>query len=235
MKMLLRNRAWREHVASDIIINVIMDKDKQTRKKLLESSKREYTEKGYMKASLRSICRDAGLTTGAIYFFFKDKEELFQSVVGEALLALDKAIGTHFGEEEDFSGDVNSITPEDLQDDFKAALEILSVLYRYRDEFLLVMEKASGSGYENMIDRYVEYIYEHYLRLYCRMKGYGSRKKLTAEDRFIVHWMSHDKIEIFIHLLTHCGSEKEAAKQMKNMFNYMVGGWIATMKKEIIS
>ena len=67
------------------------------------------------------------------------------------------------------------------------------------------------------------------------MKKYTSRKKLTAEDRFIVHWMSHDQIEIFIHLLTHCESEKEAAKQLKNMFNYMVGGWIAAIRKEIIS
>lgn len=111
----------------------------------------------------------------------------------------------------------------------------MSVLYRYKEEYLLVMGKAAGSKYENIVDHFVEYIYEHYLGMYCRMKKYTSKKKLTAEDRFIVHWMSHDQIEIFIHLLTHCGSEKEAAKQMKNMFNYMVGGWISAIRKEIIS
>jgi len=212
-----------------------MDKDKQTRKKLLDSAKKEFIEKGYMKASLRNICKDAGLTTGAMYFFFQDKEELFESIVGGPLLELENTIKAHFSMEAMMGEKVSSLTPQDLEDDYEAALSILSVLYRYKEEYLLVMGKASGSKYENIVDHFVENIYEHYLGLYCRMKKYTSRKKLTAEDRFIVHWMSHDQIEIFIHLLTHCESEKEAAKQMKNMFNYMVGGWIAAIRKEIIS
>ena len=47
--------------------------NKETRKKLLECAKKEFLAKGYMKASLRNICKDAGVTTGALYFFFKDK------------------------------------------------------------------------------------------------------------------------------------------------------------------
>lgn len=212
-----------------------MDKDKQTRKKLIESAKKEFIEKGYMKASLRNICKDAGLTTGAMYFFFKDKDELFESIVGGPLLELENTIKAHFSLEAAMDGNINSFTPQDLEDDYEAALSILSVLYKYKEEYVLVMEKAAGSKYENIVDHFVENIYEHYLGMYCRMKKYTSPKKLTEEDRFIVHWMSHDQIEIFIHLLTHCGSEKEAAKQMKNMFNYMVGGWISAIKKEIIS
>jgi hypothetical protein len=46
--------------------------------------------------------------------------------------------------------------------------------------------------------------------------------------------MSHDQIDIIIHLLTHCEKVEEAQKQLKNMFNYMVGGWLAVIKKEII-
>ncbi len=212
-----------------------MDKDKQTRKKLIESAKKEFIEKGYMKASLRNICKDAGLTTGAMYFFFKDKDELFESIVGGPLIELENTIKAHFSLEAAMDRNINSFTPQDLEDDYEAALSILSVLYRYKEEYVLVMENAAGSKYENIVDHFVENIYEHYLGMYCRMKKYTSPKKLTEEDRFIVHWMSHDQIEIFIHLLTHCESEKEAAKQMKNMFNYMVGGWRSAIKKEIIS
>ena len=42
-------------------------------------------EKGFNKASLRKISADAGLTTGAIYFFFKDKDGLFGAIVDEPL------------------------------------------------------------------------------------------------------------------------------------------------------
>lgn len=42
---------------------------KKTRQKLLEQAKVEFAEKGFMKASLRTICTNAGVTTGALYFF----------------------------------------------------------------------------------------------------------------------------------------------------------------------
>ena len=211
-----------------------MENEKQTKKKLLSCAKKEFIEKGYMKASLRNICKEAGVTTGAMYFFFKDKEELFENVVGGPLLALERSIKGHFDQENDLIGDVDSIGVSNLGDDFIAASDILAVLYKYKEEYLLLMNKAQGSKYEYIVDSLVEQIYEHYLLMYCRMKGYRSKKNITTEDRFIVHWMSHDQIDIFIHILTHCESEKEAAKQMKNMFNYMVGGWMATIKKEFI-
>ncbi|MCR5251786.1 MAG: TetR/AcrR family transcriptional regulator [Lachnospiraceae bacterium] len=211
-----------------------MENEKQTKKKLTECAKKEFIEKGYMKASLRNICKEAGVTTGAMYFFFKDKEELFESVVLGPLQTLENAIRSHFDQEDVQLEDINSIRTPDMKDDFVAASDILSVLFRYREEYLLLMNKAQGSKYENIVDVFVGRFYEHYLALYCRMKGYTSKESITSEDRFIVHWMSHDQIDIFIHLLTHCETEKEAAKQMKNMFNYLVGGWIATIRQDII-
>ena len=62
-----------------------MKQDKETRSKLLQSAREEFVEKGYMKASLRNICKNAGVTTGALYFFFEDKAALFDAVIGEAV------------------------------------------------------------------------------------------------------------------------------------------------------
>ena len=42
--------------------------DKETKKKLLDSAKQEFLEKGYMKASLRTICKNAGVTTAPRIF-----------------------------------------------------------------------------------------------------------------------------------------------------------------------
>lgn len=53
-----------------------MKDEKETKSKLLASAKAEFLEKGYINASLRSICKNAGVTTGALYFFFRDKEDL---------------------------------------------------------------------------------------------------------------------------------------------------------------
>lgn len=51
-----------------------MKEEKETKERLLISAKKEFVEKGYLQASLRNICKNAGVTTGALYFFFQDKE-----------------------------------------------------------------------------------------------------------------------------------------------------------------
>ena len=202
-----------------------MGNDKKTKIKLIECAKKEFIEKGYMKASLRTICKNAGVTTGALYFFFQDKDALFDAVVGGPLQELLSVVNRHFNQE------IEGFDPEksDLEDDFKAAQESLATLFKYKEEFELVLNRAQGSRYENIVDTLVEQIYQHYLDLYWRMKRYRSAKQLKQEDKFIVHWMAHDQIDIFIHLLTHCKDEKEAGKHLKNMFHYMIGGWLATI------
>ena len=183
-----------------------MDNEKETKKKLLECAMKEFTEKGYMKASIRNICKEAGVTTGALYFFFKDKEDLFGNLVAETLYGLNQIIEQHFIEE--------AIATED------------------KDVVELLLTKAQGSCYENLPDQMVDKVEEHYTRMYIAMKGYKSKKELTKEDKFIIHWMSHDQIDIFIHLATHCKNAKEGEKQMKNMMAYMIGGWYGVINSK---
>ena len=57
-----------------------------------------------------------------------------------------------------------------------------------------------------------------------------TKREVTKEDKFIVHWMSHDQIEIFVHVFTHCENMKEAEKQLKRLLAYIVGGWFAVIK-----
>lgn len=58
-----------------------MSVDNKSRERLIECAKKEFLEKGFAKASLRNICAQAGLTTGAVYFLFKDKNGLLEAVV----------------------------------------------------------------------------------------------------------------------------------------------------------
>lgn len=45
----------------------------ETRGLVLQSAQREFLDKGYEKASLRSIAQNAGVTTGALYVRFPNK------------------------------------------------------------------------------------------------------------------------------------------------------------------
>lgn len=61
------------------------ERRKQTEQKLIECGKAEFLEKGYAKANLRDICKAAGVTTGAFYFSFKNKEVLLVAILGPVI------------------------------------------------------------------------------------------------------------------------------------------------------
>src|SRR3954453_11909796 len=53
------------------------DKRDRTRATLLESARALVREQGYARTTLEAVARRAGMTTGAIYGNFKNREELF--------------------------------------------------------------------------------------------------------------------------------------------------------------
>ncbi len=58
-----------------------VESQQQTRTALLEAARHEFTEAGFLGASLERIATRAGYTRGAIYRNFDDKYDLFQSVL----------------------------------------------------------------------------------------------------------------------------------------------------------
>ena len=53
------------------------DKRDRTRAKLLQAARAMIREKGYARTTLEAVARRAGMTTGAIYGNFKNRDELF--------------------------------------------------------------------------------------------------------------------------------------------------------------
>ena len=53
------------------------ERKEETRRELIESAVRVFADRGFQRASLEEIARDAGYTTGAVYWHFGGKDELF--------------------------------------------------------------------------------------------------------------------------------------------------------------
>lgn len=196
-----------------------MNTDKVTKLRLIEAARREFIEKGYSKASLRSICADAEVTTGALYFFFKDKDDLFEEVMKEPLGELYSVVKMHFAAEaqtEEWDGDITG--------DIDAAAKIIRVLFRRRDLFLMLLTKAQGSRLENIKDEFVAFVEEHYKEFALQFQKI-SGKKFRGND--LVHWVAHNQVDVFLYLLEHCESEADAAMRIPRIVSYLTGGWFA--------
>lgn len=91
----------------------------ETHERILKSGLAAFLEEGFEKANLRRICKAAGVTTGAFYKHFKDKEALFSELVEPLASMIRKAYAQ--GEKRGFAGydEGKPVTPEQV----RAALE----------------------------------------------------------------------------------------------------------------
>ncbi len=64
---------------------------RNNREKILQTARKLLPRYGYNGISIRDIARSAKLTTGAIYFHFKNKKEIYRTICNEAIdLLLEK-------------------------------------------------------------------------------------------------------------------------------------------------
>ncbi|EQA38064.1 transcriptional regulator, TetR family [Leptospira inadai serovar Lyme str. 10] len=60
-----------------------VEQSNKVRAKILEVSRKLFVSEGYEKATIRRIIDEAGITTGSLYHFFKNKEEILFAIASE--------------------------------------------------------------------------------------------------------------------------------------------------------
>ena len=199
-------------------------KSGETRQLLLQCAKKEFMEKGYSKASLRSICKEAGVTTGALYFFFQDKDDLFCSLVSDSLMRIMELIKEHQQFEENEAKEEILSSNHDMESERILVEVLVHEMYQNRDEMLLLVNGAQGSSLENAVDRIIDEMDAHNLHLAratCQELG------IPMLEEKLVHWMSHNQIDMFLYMLKHIETEEQALAFGRQAITYLVTGWFA--------
>ena len=101
----------------------------ETRAALLKAATEEFAEYGFEKSSLRRICTRAGVTTGALYASFKDKDDLFENVIKPVTDHIDSVMGEHY-ERERTSDCQKLLEPAGEEEDVNAVLALLRYYFR---------------------------------------------------------------------------------------------------------
>ncbi len=170
--------------------------------RLIQSARKEFKKNGFIKADLKTICDNAGVTTGAVYKRYKGKEELFQAAVRETADILDAFVTVRT--DLDFS----KMTDDEVRDawnmDEKFIQDLFRILWKIRDDFVLLLEKSAGTIYENYGHEFALRMTDAYMKYYLEAKNRGLAKADISKDEMHVLCTSFWTAiyEPFVHKMT---------------------------------
>lgn len=177
-----------------------------TRDKIIEAAKKEFLLRGYEKASVRSICRRAGVTTGALYFLFESKEKLFHDMVSPFFLEW-----RHMAER---LQKIEILHPETAEENEQ---QLMRALYRQKDLVILAMEKSGDTEYADL-PRQIETILKEYFRQYF---------ELYLRDRIddkLITILVQGRIQAYMTILKECHTLEEALYLTECVASYADAG-----------
>jgi AcrR family transcriptional regulator len=203
-----------------------MSNKTDTHEKILHFGKQEFLQKGFANASLRNIASAAGMTTGAIYTYFKDKNALFESVVAPVCDQVDKMMLKLSTEYYTPDGIVNKVNVQDTVSDLRRVYEMI---YDNFDVFRLLVVGAEGSTkadfVHSIVDREVEYTLAYLDRI---KKDAPMRAKL---NRRVLHMVSESYINALMEPVRHNMSFDEAIENLNFLAVFYTGGWNSVFEK----
>ena len=195
--------------------------------RVLECAKKEFMEKGYQDASLRTIAKEASTSTSSIYTRFKDKDGLFRALV-EPVIYMIKTMSSTIQSEFD---EKDAKTQEEVMGEFTndSHKKIIDFIYDHQEIFYLLTACSHGSSYEHFMDELVEIEEESTIK-YLKVIGREDLILNTVTREFL-HILATSYCYGIFEPVLH-GMSREKAHEFDEMFlKYHMAGFYTLLEK----
>ena len=116
------------------------------RDKIIESSKKEFLQKGFRGASMRSIAKRSGMTVGNLYRYFNNKDDIIKQIVSETVEEIEEILHNLTSNKVSFETRVFNLKAnvEELSDLLdELSYRLVDTYFRHKTEFNILMLHSS--------------------------------------------------------------------------------------------
>lgn len=195
-------------------------KSDQTKENILTCARDEFLASGFRDASLRNIAKAAGLTTGAIYRYFSDKDALFCEATQSVVVSLESVYTKQTSDALEAIQQGIAYAPEDAQSNIRV---LFDVIYEHFDEFYLIVMCSAGSSRESYIEGIIEYEYTHTLAYVLELK-----RKHNSEyeiDEVALHMLTDAMVGALLEPVRHKMNKEDAMGRLMFINDFFTDGW----------
>ena len=141
-----------------------------SKERILHCAASEFLQKGWAKSSMREVAKLAGVTTGSLYFHFKNKEALFDALVKDVY---DSLLANHRAMYETFF-----TMPPDIEKRrafrFESRKKTIDFVYEHYRAVKLLVCGSAGTRYADFFSLMMEDTYKADVRALSSLKDCGN-------------------------------------------------------------
>ena len=183
-----------------------MKNKEETIEKIKQAALEEFYTNGYAKASLRTICNRAGVTTGAMYFSFENKEALFRAILQPLVESYEKMLARCM-----------QIELEDSSEGADVDVLLMQFILKHKKEAIVIMEKAQGSCYEGFRDRIEQMMQQSFCTYYQSRLG-------TPPDMRLIRILAKQRLDSCLEIVKEDYDMEYSLYLVKQVGIYAEGG-----------
>lgn len=198
-----------------------------TKERILEYAKQEFLEKGFKNASLRNICKMAGVTTGAVYGYFKDKDSIFIELIKDVMDGIKNLIDEIEGDE--LEEDIFDLfaTKKNRDNMVQIHNRYVDYIYDNMDAVRLIIGCSDGSSAENFIDEISKYLAD-----IDKSRIIVLEEKGIYIEKFVLHMLINFFVTSICELIEHNIPREEALNYITKLSTFFFAGWAELLKIE---
>ena len=171
----------------------------EVKKSITEAALKEFRERGYIEASMRTIAKNAGITVGNIYRYFSSKDDLFNDIMDRVWQDVTRAIFDNYN----LAVDLFPIT--------EITAAIMTIYRKYNIELYILLHGSKGSKYENIKNGLIELITR---RVENEMVPLMEAEGKTVRDPFIFQIIANAIVEGIYLIIKEVGDNFERVESL---------------------
>jgi AcrR family transcriptional regulator len=188
----------RFNIEGDAMVQTLKE---DVRQRIYEAAVDEFYEKDYKTATIRDIARKAEIPTGLVYSYFKNKEDLFDAIVGPVMANINQMLEIEAAKTGEYH--------EDLFENLKEIIKILNLMDNHKP-LIILMDKSNGDKYQNYKDIIIQ-------RMEIHIKSVFNDRQIQQLDDLLIHIWVSSLVEGVCEIFRHYKGRKWADQTMELM------------------
>jgi AcrR family transcriptional regulator len=185
--------------------------------KVIGAAVNEFFLLGYEKASMRAIAKTAGISVSNTYNYYKNKEELFNSITEPVFRQIESVFKQSL---QQYSG-TNS-AGDNVQIFIKALTDMLLQMdARQRQLLVILVEKSAGTRFEKSREQIITLLRMHFAEV---VRTSGQATQINENQGFVLNIIAANYVDGLLKIMKDFRSREWAAQNLKTLLTYHLSG-----------